>query len=369
MVDAAERTHVSRRFAVARAWRILGVSRTARFSRIPRLRARGPVVRSHQAEAPVCECGAKDQVSRAGAPNRTSGKGRHGARETGRSACSRSRWVSAVALASAWLQQARSRSSSSRRWRRPLSARPGRCAPASTWTTRRSAAPTTASRRASTSTSRRRSPSGSGSSSSSSRSSRRTPRPSSRAARSTSCCRFRSRPRRSRTSRSPAPTRPTRPAFFVATEDTAPIEPTMTIETLPAAPAKVGVQKGSEAYWKLSYDLGPEAVQVVPDAARRDRGACERRGPRRGGRRARRRLHRSRLSQRALRGTDGAGDPLGVAVTPENTNSRTRRARRSTALLPTACSTRFAASGSATSPSSRSRPASAASETSDAATP
>src|SRR5450756_649817 len=31
MVDAAERTHVSRRETVARAWRVLGVSRTARF--------------------------------------------------------------------------------------------------------------------------------------------------------------------------------------------------------------------------------------------------------------------------------------------------------------------------------------------------
>jgi len=43
-VDAAKRTHVSRRFAVARAWRVLGVSRTVR-SNHPGWRASGPVVR------------------------------------------------------------------------------------------------------------------------------------------------------------------------------------------------------------------------------------------------------------------------------------------------------------------------------------
>jgi polar amino acid transport system substrate-binding protein len=51
------------------------------------------------------------------------------------------------------------------------------------------------------------------------------------------------------------------PGFFIATEGTAAVEPTMTMATLPPPPAMVGAQKGSEAYWKLLYELGPEAVQ------------------------------------------------------------------------------------------------------------
>jgi len=50
--------------------------------------------------------------------------------------------------------------------------------------------------------------------------------------------------------------------FFVATEDTAPVKPTMTIRNLPVVPpAKVGAQKGSPAYWELLHELGPEGVQ------------------------------------------------------------------------------------------------------------
>ena len=76
MVDAAERTHVSRRFGRrASMAHLRGKSYRPITSRIPRSRARGPVVRSHQAEAPVCECGAKDQVSRAGASNVRTGRG------------------------------------------------------------------------------------------------------------------------------------------------------------------------------------------------------------------------------------------------------------------------------------------------------
>jgi len=54
------------------------------------------------------------------------------------------------------------------------------------------------------------------------------------------------------------------PAFFISTNDTGPVEATMTIATLPEAPAKVGVQKGSEAYWRLMRELGEEAVQSYP---------------------------------------------------------------------------------------------------------
>jgi ABC-type amino acid transport substrate-binding protein len=54
------------------------------------------------------------------------------------------------------------------------------------------------------------------------------------------------------------------PAFFIATETTAPVEATMTIGTLPEMPAKVGVQKESVAYWKLTRELGQQAVQVYP---------------------------------------------------------------------------------------------------------
>jgi len=54
------------------------------------------------------------------------------------------------------------------------------------------------------------------------------------------------------------------PGFFISTDDTAPVEATMTIATLPEPPAKVGVQKGSEAYWKLTRELGEEAIEVYP---------------------------------------------------------------------------------------------------------
>ncbi len=54
------------------------------------------------------------------------------------------------------------------------------------------------------------------------------------------------------------------PALFIATESTAPVEPTMTVMTLPEPPAKVGVQKGSEAYWRLSRDIGEESLTLYP---------------------------------------------------------------------------------------------------------
>jgi polar amino acid transport system substrate-binding protein len=54
------------------------------------------------------------------------------------------------------------------------------------------------------------------------------------------------------------------PAFFISTESTAPVEPTMTIVSLPGPPAKIGVQKESEAYWKLAREIGEESLQVYP---------------------------------------------------------------------------------------------------------
>lgn len=54
------------------------------------------------------------------------------------------------------------------------------------------------------------------------------------------------------------------PAFFVATEGTASAPATMTLADLPVSPAKVGVQKGSPAYWKLARELGADAVKTYP---------------------------------------------------------------------------------------------------------
>jgi polar amino acid transport system substrate-binding protein len=47
--------------------------------------------------------------------------------------------------------------------------------------------------------------------------------------------------------------------FFVATDTTASIDPTLTLKTLPAPPAKIGVQSKSASYWKLVQDLGPDS--------------------------------------------------------------------------------------------------------------
>ncbi|PKQ17083.1 MAG: hypothetical protein CVT67_01190 [Actinobacteria bacterium HGW-Actinobacteria-7] len=49
------------------------------------------------------------------------------------------------------------------------------------------------------------------------------------------------------------------PAFFVATEGTASIEASMTLDKLSAP--KVGAQKESEAYWLLQDELGAESVE------------------------------------------------------------------------------------------------------------
>ena len=43
--------------------------------------------------------------------------------------------------------------------------------------------------------------------------------------------------------------------FFVATDSSASIEPTLTERGLPLPPAKIGVQKKSPAYWRLVQDL------------------------------------------------------------------------------------------------------------------
>jgi polar amino acid transport system substrate-binding protein len=52
--------------------------------------------------------------------------------------------------------------------------------------------------------------------------------------------------------------------LFVATDSTASIEPTLTESTLPPPPAKVGAQKRSVAYWRLTQNLGTDAVEAYP---------------------------------------------------------------------------------------------------------
>ncbi len=50
------------------------------------------------------------------------------------------------------------------------------------------------------------------------------------------------------------------PSFFVATEGTASIEPSLTLDTLNAT--KVGAQRESAAFWILQDQMGPDAVDV-----------------------------------------------------------------------------------------------------------
>ena len=52
------------------------------------------------------------------------------------------------------------------------------------------------------------------------------------------------------------------PALFVATESTAAVEPSMTLDTLPAV--KIGAQEGSAAYWKLQSEFGSESLVGYP---------------------------------------------------------------------------------------------------------
>ena len=49
------------------------------------------------------------------------------------------------------------------------------------------------------------------------------------------------------------------PAFFVASESSASVDPTMTLDTY-SGPT-VGVQKGSAAYWKIASELGESSVR------------------------------------------------------------------------------------------------------------
>jgi ABC-type amino acid transport substrate-binding protein len=52
--------------------------------------------------------------------------------------------------------------------------------------------------------------------------------------------------------------------FFVATDSSASIEPTLTEKKLPLPPAKIGVQERSPAYRRLVSDLGADSVQTYP---------------------------------------------------------------------------------------------------------
>ena len=52
------------------------------------------------------------------------------------------------------------------------------------------------------------------------------------------------------------------PAFFIATESTAAVVPSMTLDTLPAI--KIGAQEGSAAFWKLQSEFGAESLVGFP---------------------------------------------------------------------------------------------------------
>ena len=52
------------------------------------------------------------------------------------------------------------------------------------------------------------------------------------------------------------------PAFFIATDSTASVNPTMTLDTLSAS--RVGAQKGSLAYWRLVSEFGSQSVKMYP---------------------------------------------------------------------------------------------------------
>ena len=52
------------------------------------------------------------------------------------------------------------------------------------------------------------------------------------------------------------------PAFFIATESTASVVPSLTLDTLP--PGKIGAQEGSAAYWKLLSEFDAESVTGYP---------------------------------------------------------------------------------------------------------
>lgn len=52
------------------------------------------------------------------------------------------------------------------------------------------------------------------------------------------------------------------PGFFAATEGTAAVETTVTLDNLSAE--KVAVQEGSPAYWALTYELGEGAIEKSP---------------------------------------------------------------------------------------------------------
>ena len=52
------------------------------------------------------------------------------------------------------------------------------------------------------------------------------------------------------------------PAFFVATEGTASVEPSLTVDNLGAG--KIGVQEGSSAYWRLASEVGTQGAVIFP---------------------------------------------------------------------------------------------------------
>ncbi len=52
------------------------------------------------------------------------------------------------------------------------------------------------------------------------------------------------------------------PAFFIATESTAAVVPSLTLDTLP--PIKIGAQEGSAAFWRLQSEFGAESLVGYP---------------------------------------------------------------------------------------------------------
>ncbi len=143
------------------------------------------------------------------------------------------------------------------------------------------------------------------------------------------------------------------PAFFIATESTAAVVPSMTLDTLPAI--KIGAQEGSPAFWRLQSEFGAESLVGYPTLRDALNGV---------------RVGEVRVAAgdalvagyiiRDMPTVHFAGQlepavPLGVAVALDNVAWATPCATRWTRSRRTACSMPSGRSGSARCPSSSSR--------------
>ena len=140
------------------------------------------------------------------------------------------------------------------------------------------------------------------------------------------------------------------PAFFIATESTAAVVPSMTLDTLPAI--KIGAQEGSPAFWRLQSEFGAESLVGLPDAAGRTQRRCA------WARSVSRPVTRSSagyiirdMPDGSLRGAARAcGSARGRCGTRQRGAGRRRAQRAGRALGATASSTPSGPSGSATLP-------------------